>query len=121
MKWDTGTEQVFAATQNVIKDIKMLFFLTEGDPVYLHTDVSDHGIGAYLFQIVNGVERPIQFLSKSLNDVQKRWSTTEKECYAIFHSMKQFEHLIKDRFFVLRTDHANLVYINSSPSQKVMR
>ena len=121
LKWDTGTELAFNATQTAIKDIQMLFFLTENDPVYLHTDASDHGIGAYLFQIVNGVERPIQFLSKSLNDVQKRWSTTEKECYAIFYSMKQFEHLIKDRFFVLRTDHANLIYINSSPSQKVMR
>ena len=37
----------------------MLFFLTEGDPVYLHTDASDHGIGAYLFQIVNEVMRPL--------------------------------------------------------------
>ena len=29
LKWDMGTERAFNATQSAIKDIQMLFFLTE--------------------------------------------------------------------------------------------
>jgi hypothetical protein len=32
----------------------------------LCTDASDYGIGAYLYQIVDGKIRPIYFLSKAL-------------------------------------------------------
>jgi hypothetical protein len=72
LKWTPELSSAFTKVQHAVKDIQMLFFLNEEDPVYLHTDASDHGIGAYLFQVSNGVERPIQFLSKSLNEVQQR-------------------------------------------------
>ena len=46
-----------------------LFFLDDVSPIYLHTDASQYGMGAYLFQVreEGGVNRevPIRFLSKS--------------------------------------------------------
>jgi hypothetical protein len=35
--------------------------------------------------------------------------------------MLDLSYLIRDRFFTLQTDHDNLKYINTHPSQKVMR
>ena len=81
LNWTTALLDSFNGIQRAIRDIQMLYFLNDDDPIFLHTDASDHGIGAYLFQVVDGKERPIQFLSKTMNEVQQRWSTTEKECY----------------------------------------
>jgi hypothetical protein len=39
-------------------------------PIFLQTDASNYGIGAYLFQIVDGVERPIAILSKGLSKTE---------------------------------------------------
>ena len=91
--------------------------------MYLHTDASDYGAGAYLFQIDpdTGKELPIQFLSKTFSDVQKRWSTIEKECYSIFYALRELEHLIRDRKFTLRTDHRNLLFLNAQATSKVTR
>ena len=50
----------------VIKCPKLCFLYSTG-VVYLRSDACDTGMGAYLFQVVDGVERPIQFMSNSFN------------------------------------------------------
>ena len=65
--------------------------------VFLHTDASDYGIGAYLFQIIDGLEQPIAFMSKTLSAEEIKWSTIEKECYAIVYSLRKFEYLLRDK------------------------
>jgi hypothetical protein len=121
VNWDSQTLQAFERVKVVISECPKLFFLTDTDPVYLHTDASDYGYGAYLFQKCNAVEHPVAFISKTFNTVQSRWSTIEKEAYAIFYAFKELAYLIRDRFFTLRTDHANLTYISDSGSPKVLR
>jgi RNase H-like domain found in reverse transcriptase len=83
----------------------------------LHTDASDYGIGGYLFQLVNGNEHPIAFVSKSLSLSQIRWAVIQKEASAIFYVCMHLKSLLQDRKFTLRTDHRNLLYIteNSYP------
>ena len=88
-----------------------------GRPVFVQTDASDYGIGAYLFQRYTDdtgqeIETPIGFISKSLDDVQRRWSTIEKEAYAIFYTVTKWEHHLRDIHFTLQTDHRNLTFIN---------
>ena len=90
-------------------------------PIFLHTDASDYGIGAYLFQLKNGIEYPIAFISKALKKEQLRWSTPEKEAYAIYYAFVKLEYLIRDVHFTLRTDHKNLTYINLENTGKVKR
>ena len=107
-----------------ISNCPKLYFIdddTRRSPVFLHTDASDYGVGAYLFQERDGQEYPIQFLSKAFDKVQLRWATGEKEAYAIFYAVKKLKPLIRDLKFTLRTDHKNLTYINNHASEKVMR
>ena len=87
----------------------------------MHTDASDYGIGAYLFQVFDGSEQPIAFMSKTLSTEEIKWSTIEKECYAIVVALRKFEYLIRDKHFTLHTDHANLTYVNDPSSPKVRR
>jgi RNase H-like domain found in reverse transcriptase/Reverse transcriptase (RNA-dependent DNA polymerase) len=119
--WTPEAEIAFNVIQQQISDVQKLFFLNDTDPVFLQTDASDYGIGAYLFQRVNGIDIPIVFFSQALTEDQCRWSTLEKEAYAIIRAFEEFDYLIRDRFFTLQTDHKNLIFINSSGSAKVLR
>ena len=90
-------------------------------PIFLQTDASNYGIGAYLFQIVEGVVHPIAILSKGLSKTELKWSTIEKEQYAIFFALCKLDHLLRDIHFTLQTDHKNLTLLNTDPRDKVQR
>ena len=62
-----------------------MHFLNDTDPIFLHTDASEYGIGGYLFQLIDGKEVPIAFVSKSLSVPQLRWAIIQKEAYALTH------------------------------------
>ena len=119
--WTPENETAFQLIRGLIRACPILFFLNPSHSIFLHTDACDYGIGAYLFQIINGIDKPIQFMSRSLSGAELRWSTIEKECYAIVFALKRMAYLIRDTFFTLRTDHNNLIYINIEPSSKVAR
>ena len=119
--WTPEGTKAFQLVKDAIRKCPKLFFIDEQAPVYLHTDASDYGIGAYLFQTVDEKEIPIAFMSKSLTTDEIKWSTIEKECYAIVIALHKFEYLLRDRKFTLRTDHDNLTYMNDPPSPKVRR
>ena len=121
VKWTSETLKVFQDVKDAINSCPKLYFLDDHSPIYLHTDASDYGVGGYLFQVVNGVEHPIVFLSTTFKQEQKNWSAADKECYAIIWSFKHLENYIRDRYFILRTDHKNLTYLNLENSGKVRR
>jgi hypothetical protein len=100
--------------------------LDDINPIVLRTDASDYGIGAYLLQLINNprngiLEHPIMFISKSLDKTQCRWSTPEKEMYAIWYALKKMHYLIGDSQFTIETDHENLVRETWNGSDKVTR
>ena len=121
IRWTPEAEVSFADIKDKINSCPKLFFMDEKLPIFLHTDASDYAIGAYLFQVKDGKEIPIRFMSKTLAGAQLRWSTIEKECYAMYHSLKKFADLLLGVPFVLRTDHFNLLYLNEAGSAKVTR
>jgi hypothetical protein len=121
LAWTPEAIAAFDNIKNEINNCPVLSFIDELAPVFLHTDASDYGIGGYLFQLVDEKEQPIAFMSKALNERESRWSTPEKECFAIFYSLVKFEYLLRDIHFCIRTDHKNLTYLNESANPKVNR
>ena len=61
----------------------MYFVDDDNLEIRLYTDASDFGIGGVLIQVVDTIWQPIAFISKSLTPAQIRWSTVQKEAYAI--------------------------------------
>ena len=78
-------------------------------------------MGAYLFQVRDGISYPIRFLSKAFDDRMSRWSTIQQEGYAIYYSITQWDYLLRDRKFTLRTDHDNLTMLKVDSNVKVQR
>jgi transposase InsO family protein len=119
--WTPETIQSFEDTKASVRTIPTLCFLNDTDPITLCTDASDYGAGGYLYQTVDGVDKPIAFLSKAFVGTQLKWSTIQKEAYAIFYCCKELQHLLSDRKFRILTDHRNLLYLKTSSNPVIVR
>jgi hypothetical protein len=64
-------------------------------PFCLETDASDVGISAACVQIIDGRRRVIGYASRTLNDAQSRYSTYQKECFAIVWGAEVYRHLLQ--------------------------
>jgi hypothetical protein len=111
LEWCAETNNAFDTLKLAVHDCPLLWFIDDTSPIILYTDASDYGIGAYLCQVIDGLERPIAFISKTLVGAQKDWDTGQKEGFAIFYALNKWEYLLRDRKFLVRTDHDNLTML----------
>ena len=72
-------------------------------------DASGVGIGGVLSQ----EGHPIALFSAKLNDAKRRYSTNDKEFYAIVYSLRFWRFYLLPTEFVLFYDHQALRYLNS--------
>ena len=83
------------------------------------------GLGAILVQEQNGVKRAVCFASRSLSDVERRYSQTEKEALAVVWGCERFHlYLYGLEEFTLVTDCKALeaIYsVKSKPSARIER
>jgi hypothetical protein len=94
LKWTDETKEAFFALQKLVCDCPLMHFVNPELALYLHTDASDYDIGGYLFQRVDGSERPNAFISQSLHDNQLRCNTLQKEAYSFFFCCKELDCLL---------------------------
>lgn len=78
------------------------------EPFVLTTDTSNFAIGAILTQMVNGNEKPIAYLSRTLTKAEEKYSATAKELLAIYSAAKKFRPYRYGRKFTIYTDHESL-------------
>lgn len=122
IKWDDDLIKAFEDIREAIDQCPKLWFLDDFSPIFLQTDASDYGIGAYLYQHVTQddgtiVEHPVGFISKSIASKHLSWDTPMKEGYAIFYALKKWEYLLRDRQFTILTDHRNLTQLRNDNYQ----
>ena len=60
-------------------------------PTYVTTDSSGRGLGAVLSQVLNGVERPVAFASKTLSENERKYGVPEMEALACIWACKRWE------------------------------
>jgi len=86
-------------------------------------DASDVAIGAVLGQNIEDVFHPVCYLSKRLNIHQSRYSTIEKECFALLTAVRNFSVYFSGRPVLIYTDHNPLQYLHkmANHNRKLLR
>ena len=87
----------------------------------LDTDASEDTIGCVLSQVQDGVERVISYGSQTLSCSERNLCTTDRELLAPKYFMEHYRQYLLRRHFLLRTDHASLVWLFSlkEPRDKI--
>ncbi len=74
------------------------------------SDASDHGIGAILFQVIDGKTYYNSIVARSLKNYEKRYSIPKRETLAVVFAFKKFKIFILGRRFILFCDNESLTY-----------
>ena len=112
-KWTAECQSAFDELKERLTQAPVLAFADYSLQFILTTDASDSGIGGVLSQCFDNVEKPVMFLSRTLNQHEKNYATTHKECLAIVWCIKQCEHYLMANTFIVRTDHNALKWLMS--------
>lgn len=123
LAWTAETDLAFQNLRSAVHDSAKIEHLSGDGQIKLYTDASDYAIGAHLVQLDGeGKERTISFASQLLGKVERNWSVTDKEMFAVIMAVKKFNLFIGGRPFLVMIDHNNLQYWQTaSASAKVER
>ena len=81
-------------------------------------DASDFAMGAVLGQRKEKIFRAIYYASRTFNEAEENYSTTEKEMLAIVFSCEKFRPYILGSHIIIHTDHAVIKYLMSKKEAK---
>ena len=112
-KWTDACQDAFKTLRALLIKAPVLAFPKEDLPYIVDTDASDYGIGGVLSQCIEGTEHVIAYYSKSLNPAQQKYCTTRRELLAVVATLDHFKGYVWGPKFVVRTDHAALVWLNN--------
>ena len=74
-------------------------------------------------QEADGLERPIYYLSRKLNQHQRRYATVEKEAFALLTAVRAFSIYCGSGKTTVYSDHSPLQFLDrmASHNQKLLR
>ncbi|CAN6695163.1 unnamed protein product [Malus baccata var. baccata] len=87
-------------------------------PFELMCDASDYALGAVLGQRKNKHSHVIYYASRTLNDAQLNYSTTEKELLTVVFALDKFRSYLIGTKVIVFTDHAALKYLFTKKEAK---
>ncbi|RVW80568.1 Retrovirus-related Pol polyprotein from transposon 297 [Vitis vinifera] len=86
--------------------------------VKLPSQQLDFAIGAVLGQREDGKPYVIYYASKTLNEAQRNYTTTEKELLAVVFALDKFRAYLVGSFIIVFTDHSALKYLLTKQDAK---
>lgn len=120
--WSTECQCVFKRLKEYLMSSPIVAIFDPNLPIVIYTDASGEGIRAILKQPQeDGIERPVAYFSKKLNDAQKRKKAIYIESYAIHEAVKYWRYWLLGRRFLVVTDHKPLANLNlrSRPDEEL--
>lgn len=122
--WTSEADAAFNKLKECLISAPVLSCPNYDLPFEVHTDASNYGVGAMLTQTVDGVERPIAYMSRSLSGAEKNYSITERETLAVLAALEHWRcYLENGQTFTVYTDHSALKWFLSldNPTGRLAR
>ncbi|GKT24632.1 hypothetical protein ADUPG1_012796, partial [Aduncisulcus paluster] len=93
--WTPACEESYNTLKQILTARPILAHIDYAHPIYLQTDASDVGVGGILLQEIGEEQRTICFISRTLTATERRWTTNEKEMFAIKYCVDRCEQYLR--------------------------
>ncbi|XP_053374880.1 uncharacterized protein K02A2.6-like [Mercenaria mercenaria] len=123
-KWGREEQNSFDTLKQKLASAEILGYFDINAKTQVVTDASPYGLSAVLTQRQGNDYRVICYASRSLTDVERRYSVTEKECAGVIFGVERFHTYLHGIDFELVTDCKAVQYIfapKSKPSARIER
>nr|GEZ89360.1 DNA-directed DNA polymerase [Tanacetum cinerariifolium] len=87
-------------------------------PFELMCDASDFAIGAVLGQRHEKHFKPIHYASKTMNEAESNYTTTEKEMLVVVYAFEKFRSYLIMNKSIVHTDHSSFKYLFAKKDAK---
>jgi RNase H-like domain found in reverse transcriptase/Reverse transcriptase (RNA-dependent DNA polymerase)/Integrase core domain/Integrase zinc binding domain/Chromo (CHRromatin Organisation MOdifier) domain len=123
LQWSSDEREAFESVRLAVTRATVLALpKPTTHEICLFTDASDRFYGGILTQVPNGSVRsgslpaewqhePLAFVSGAFRGAQIRWSTPEKEAFAVTWAVVRLGHILARCTFELFSDHRNLAFL----------
>jgi len=116
-QWDEKCELAFNKLKAHLVTAPILAYPDYAREFILDTDAGQVGSGAVLSQIHGGQERVMSYYPKMYSSEESKvYCVTRQELLAIIKAVRHFRPQLYGRRFLLRTDHASLVWLLQNPA-----
>ena len=113
-QWTSQCAEAVALVKEMLTSSPVLLRYDPGLPLRLVTDASATGVGAALLMVTpDGLERPVQYASRTLTPTERKYAQVEKEAAAVSFGVRRFHQFLYGREFTLVVDNRALSRILS--------
>ncbi|XP_058217607.1 uncharacterized protein LOC131328718 [Rhododendron vialii] len=117
-EWTPACEEAFKKLKSSLTSPPIVQTPDWNLPFELMCDASDYAVGAVLGQRKDKNPYVIYYASKTLNEAQMNYSTTEKELLAVVFALDKFRSYLVGSPIIVYTDHAALKYLFTKQDAK---
>ncbi len=115
LQWTSQCQDAFTYLKHAVSDPPVVAFPDFTLPFSYYTDASGSAIGAVLAQKQEHQEKVITYASHVLTKAERKWSTCDRELFAIVWAIRHFFHYLYKQLFVIVTDHKPLLGLIKTP------
>ncbi|CAJ2644717.1 unnamed protein product [Trifolium pratense] len=103
--WTPECEEAFRQLKEFLASPPILTHPLPGNTLYLYLAVSDRALSSALVQEVEGEEKPIYFVSRTLRGAETRYQRIERLSLAVVVTARKLRQYFQSHKIVVRTDY----------------
>uniref|UniRef100_A0A2N9F3B0 Uncharacterized protein n=1 Tax=Fagus sylvatica TaxID=28930 RepID=A0A2N9F3B0_FAGSY len=102
--WDQDCSAAFEGIKAYLSSPPCLSIPCSGEPLFLYLAVSEHAVSAVLVRETNEGQRPVFFVSKTMDETESRYLPLEKAALALIQAAKKLPHYFQANTVTVLTD-----------------
>jgi ribonuclease HI len=103
-EWDEECSVAFQAIKAYLSTPPCLSIPNPGEPLFLYLAVSDHAVSAVLVRESTQEQRPVFFVSKTMDEAELRYLPLEKAALALLYAAKKLPHYFQSSTVTVLSD-----------------
>ena len=112
--WDEDCSAAFQGIKAYLSSPPCLLIPCPREPLFLYLAVSEHAVSAVLVRETHKGQKPVFFVSKTMNETESRYLPLEKAALVLIQAAKKLPHYFQASIMTVLTDLPLKVLMHSS-------